>query len=88
LTEIVSVPEEGPRSTHHAGRGRIGKTTEKTEELQINVLTFMLLCPYMLLKIVRNEQRIFITRDEQIVIFLTAQSTTVELQYEPILSYF
>jgi hypothetical protein len=42
----------------------------------------------MLLKIVRNEQRIFITRDEQIVIFLTAQSTTIELQYEPILSYF
>jgi hypothetical protein len=81
LTETVSAHEEGPRSILHAGRGRIGKTIEKTEELHTNVLTFMLLCTYMLLKNSQKWTKNFITRDEQIVILLTAQPTTVELQY-------
>jgi hypothetical protein len=62
-TEIVSAHEEGPRSILHAGRGRTGKTIEKSENQKIIRRTtyqcFYHLCFYaliMLLNIVRYEK--------------------------------
>ena len=78
-TEIVSAHEEVPRSILHAGRGRTGKTIEKSENQKIIRRTkyqcFYHLCFYahaliMLLNIVRicEMNTEFISRDDQVVI--------------------